>query len=242
MSFLTRAGWGADESLRFDSDGKEVWPREFSPVQAVTVHHSATPVADDPRETVRAVYRFHCVERGWGDVGYHLLIDPLGTIYEGRHSGSDLLPVLDRLPTNGTARAVTAGHVSGCNPGNIGICLLGTFASDGPTAPARRSLALTLALLCRACNLDPLGVIEYRNPDSGLTKAVHTISRHRDWLATECPGDGFAGQFEQVRRDVAELMGLREQQKGPRVVRHGSGRREGGSEGRGGRVDGGDGR
>src|SRR5439155_2914240 len=38
---IPRSGWGADESLRYDSTGNEVWPPAFYPVQKLIVHHTA---------------------------------------------------------------------------------------------------------------------------------------------------------------------------------------------------------
>ena len=55
---ITRApSWGADESLRFDSGGHEIWPPEFSPMQKAIVHHTAGRNNDpNPAATVRAIY------------------------------------------------------------------------------------------------------------------------------------------------------------------------------------------
>jgi hypothetical protein len=63
---ISRAGWGADESLRFDSTGKEIWPPAFYPVQKVVVHHTATQNSDpDPAATIRSIYYYHAVTQGW---------------------------------------------------------------------------------------------------------------------------------------------------------------------------------
>ncbi|RCV55134.1 peptidoglycan recognition protein family protein [Marinitenerispora sediminis] len=203
FSYLTRAGWGADESLRYDEAGQEVWPREYYPVQALTVHHAAMPVAADPRETVRAIYDLHAVQQTWGDIGYHLLIDPAGTVYEGRYTRENGLPIFEGLPVPGRARSVTAGHVGGYNSGNIGVCLLGDFTDSMPTPAAQDSLVLVLRVLARLTGVDPVAQIEYVNPVNGATWTGQGLSRHRDWLATECPGNTFAARFEEIRSRVA---------------------------------------
>ncbi|GAA3762174.1 hypothetical protein HDA32_005791 [Spinactinospora alkalitolerans] len=203
VRYVSRAGWGADESLRFDEHGNDLWPAEFSPVQALTVHHAAMPVDADRRATVRAVYQLHAVEQAWGDIGYHLLIDPEGTVYEGRVSGDDRLPVFSGVPRPGGARSVTAGHVGGYNSGNIGICLLGDFTSEMPSEAARDGLVRVLRLLCLLTGVDPMERIDYVNPVNGVTAAVHGLSRHRDWLPTECPGNAFAENFAALRERVA---------------------------------------
>src|SRR5215475_14945518 len=114
---LSRAAWGADESLRLEPDGTEIWPPEYFSVQALTVHHTATANGDpDPAATVRAIYYYHAVSLGWGDIGYHLIVDEAGTVYEGRWSGSDMVPVFAATPgPDGRPLMVNGGHVLGYN-------------------------------------------------------------------------------------------------------------------------------
>ena len=103
----------------------------------MTVHHTATANGDaDPAATVRAIYRYQAVDRGFGDIGYQYLIDESGRVYEGRYSGTDSYPGHDADGVN----VVTAAHVGGFNSGNTGIALLGTLTSLEPTPAARSSL------------------------------------------------------------------------------------------------------
>src|SRR5262249_60995223 len=39
---ISRAGWGAEESLRFNESGQEIWPPAFYPGQKVGVHQTDT--------------------------------------------------------------------------------------------------------------------------------------------------------------------------------------------------------
>jgi N-acetylmuramoyl-L-alanine amidase len=202
--YRNRAGWGADESLRFGG-GEELWPAEFHDVQTLTVHHTATTVDDaDPAATVRAIYFFQAVTQAWGDIGYHLLIDQAGVVYEGRYSGPDGLPVF-RVAA-GPPQLVDAGHALGFNTGNVGVVLLGDFTSVQPTAAARQALVRVLASLAHTCDLDPLGRTNYANPVTGATRTVNTISGHRDWNATQCPGNTFYPTLPALRTEVAELL------------------------------------
>jgi hypothetical protein len=211
VRYLSRAGWGADESLRFAPDGTEVWPPEFFPVQTLTVHHTAGINDDpDPAATVRAIYFFHCITQGFGDVGYHLLVDEAGTVYEGRWSGTDAVPVFGpELGPDNRPLMVNAGHALGFNAGNIGVALLGDFTSQLPKRSARRSLTLVLGLLAAVERLNPTGITDYVNPISGATATVNTIAGHRDWNPTECPGNTFYPQLPSLRRDVKRLLGGR---------------------------------
>lgn len=206
LCYRSRGAWGADESLRFDERKSERWPPAYFPVQRLTVHHTATePGTSDPAAVVRAIYRYHGQDLGFGDIGYHLLIDESGCVYEGRYSGPDAVPVYG---THAIPRleAVNGGHVAGFNAGNVGVAVIGDYSSEAPSRAARRSLVGTLAALAAFSDLDPLGEGTYVNPINGLTKDVPIISGHRDWLATECPGEELYALLPGVRRGVAGIV------------------------------------
>ncbi|MEJ3746536.1 peptidoglycan recognition family protein [Actinomycetes bacterium KLBMP 9797] len=205
--YLNRAAWGADESLRF-VNGVETWPTEYYPTQALTVHHTAGENEDpDPAATVRAIYQDQTIRRGWGDIGYNLLIDQAGRIYEGRWSGDDAVPAFRGTPQDGKPLMAGGAHAVGWNAGNIGVCLLGNFTSQLPTAPARATLVKVLAGLARVTGIDPLSTVNYVNPVNGNTRTNAAISGHRDWGATECPGNLFYPELPQLREDVAAVPG-----------------------------------
>ena len=200
---LTRAEWGADESLRFISDGNETWPPEFYPVQKLIVHHTAGRNDDpDPAATVRAIYYYDAVTKGWGDMGYNFLIDEGGRIYEGRHSRTHVngeVPTGEDLAGNG----VTGAHAQGYNSGTIGIALLGKLVTQDATPAARSALEQLLAWKAERHSIDPLETSLYMNPVSGAEKTTANISGHRDWAATECPGGTFYDTFPSLRQAVA---------------------------------------
>ncbi len=80
---VTRAQWGADESLRRGSPS-------YATVKMAFVHHTDTGndyTAADAPAIVRAIYAYHTQTLGWSDIGYDFLIDRFGTIYEGRYGG-----------------------------------------------------------------------------------------------------------------------------------------------------------
>ncbi|KAB1930682.1 N-acetylmuramoyl-L-alanine amidase [Micromonospora sp. ALFpr18c] len=214
-TYLPRARWGADESLRFADDGSERFPTEFFPVQTLTVHHSGVYEHNedpDPAATVRAIYYDQCILQEFGDIGYHLLIDEAGRIYEGRYSDPGGLPVYGpSAGTDGRPLMVNAAHVGGYNAGNIGICLLGRFTSRQPSAAAHRSLVFVLAGLAATGRLAPGAKTNYVNPISGASGTVNVISGHRDWATigagpTECPGDAFHPYLGALRQEVAVML------------------------------------
>ncbi|NGO14126.1 N-acetylmuramoyl-L-alanine amidase [Streptomyces sp. HC44] len=199
VPYLTRAAWGADESLRFKPDGSENTPTAYYPFQTLTVHHTATVNDDpDPAATVRAIYELHAITNDWGDIGYHFLIDEKGTIYEGRYSGDDGMPAHDA-----DGNLVTAFHAVGFNSGNLGIALLGTLTSQGPTEAARTALTRLVRILTRLHGVDPKAQVTYTNPINGTTRDVPEISGHRDWMETECPGAVMYEELAALRDAVA---------------------------------------
>jgi len=218
---LSRAEWGADESLRF-VDGEESWPVEFRTAQVMTVHHTVTANADpDPAATVRAIYVYHTVTRDWGDIGYHYLIDEAGRVYEGRWSGEPSRPCGEGgdgsdFGHDPTGLVVTAGHTYCYNRGNLGMALLGDFTATLPQPAAKAALEALLAEDAGRHGLDPLGTIYYEAPNdipacAGVVDAViEVIPGHTDWPDpagnTSCPGAMFHSQLHAVRANVAGVL------------------------------------
>jgi N-acetylmuramoyl-L-alanine amidase len=199
---VSRAGWGADESLRFDSSGNEVWPPAFWPVQKLIVHHTATPNADsDPAATIRSIYYYHAVTQGWGDIGYNFLVDGAGRVYEGRHSRS-YAPGETPTGEDVGGRGVTGAHAQGFNSGTVGVALLGTFSQTNPTAAAREAIEELLVWEASRHGLDAMASWPYTNPVSGQQATFPNIAGHREVGATECPGDTFFTSLPSVRSDV----------------------------------------
>lgn len=202
----SRADWGADESLMS-------WAPTYYGVQVLTLHHTATANADvDPAATMRAIYRYHAVDRNWGDIGYQYVVDQAGVVYEGRFSG----PSKSCLSAGGDGSdfghddaggGVTGAHVSGMNSGNLGVALLGTYGTVVPPAAQRAAAEQQLADLGTRHLIDPQRLdFTYVNPVNGATKTIATISGHRDWLATDCPGGELYAQLPSIRSNVKTRM------------------------------------
>lgn len=198
VTVTARAGWGADESLM-------TWaPQFYGPAQKITVHHTSTRNADtDPAATIRAIYRYHAVDRGFGDIGYHYLVDEAGRVYEGRYSGTDGDPAHE---APGSDRVVTAAHVGGYNSANVGIALLGTLTSQGPTASAQRSVEELVAELSIRHGIDPAARSTYTNPVNGVQWTGENVPGHRDWESTECPGGALYALLPSIRANARSLM------------------------------------
>ena len=206
---ISRAEWGADESLRFAANGRESWgPTEFWPSQKLIVHHTAGSNNDpNPAATMRSIYYYHAVTQGWGDIGYNFLIDEAGRIYKGRYSGPVGTRTADTLTgENAAGHGVTAAHSYGFNSGTVGVALLGTLTTQAATTSARSALVDHLAWEADKHGIAPTGRTEYVNPVNQSRKTFDNIAGHRDVSATDCPGGAFYDTLPALRTSVASRI------------------------------------
>jgi hypothetical protein len=196
---VTRAQWGADESIRQGTP-------EFAPITKLIVHHTDTENNDpDPASTVRAIYAYHVQTRGWNDIGYNFLIDESGRIYEGRYArtyAAGEAPTGEDVYGNG----VIGAHALNANTGSVGVALLGTFDAQQPTAAALSALESLLAWKADRHHIDPEGATPYRMGD-GTTRTFGNISGHRDTSETDCPGDKTYDLLPVIRQAVDSRVG-----------------------------------
>jgi uncharacterized protein YgiM (DUF1202 family) len=161
-----------------------VAPLRYEPVSHILVHHTETqnqPV--DVPGAIRAIYYYHAIEVGWGDIGYNYLVDHNGRIYEGRFGGQD----------------VVGHHAYDFANGSSGISVIGNFHSIAPTAAARSALVSICAWVGR--DLDPLGASDFHTaPD------LPTIASHRDATNATCPGNGLWNLLPELRQLVANTL------------------------------------
>ncbi|MGY0461886.1 peptidoglycan recognition protein family protein [Kitasatospora sp. cg17-2] len=193
---VTRAGWGADESIR------EPDFQYTGPVRAVFVHHTATTTeyacSDAPR-LIRAIYQYHVQSNGWRDIGYNFLVDRCGTVYEGRAGGTD-------LPVHGA-------HTLGFNTDTAGVAAIGTFVTDVPPADLLTGVTRIAAWKLGLTDQDAAGSTRLVSGSDGSlypagTGAVlRAVSGHRDAFNTECPGDALYPKLPELRAEAARLQG-----------------------------------
>lgn len=201
---VTRAQWGADESIKRTRGG---CVRQFYPVQQLFVHHTAgTNFDPHPKATMRAIYYFHTVVRGWCDIGYNFVIGPDGSIYEGRWARR-YAPWETHSSETRSGLAVMGAHVKGYNSGSVGISLMGNFSQIRPPPSMRHSLAKLLAWEADRHHLRPRHSHTYVNPVTGLRRKLPYIAGHRDAGATECPGNYLYAALPAIRRDTAAIIG-----------------------------------
>lgn len=179
----SRKSWGANEKLRKGS------PDYANSVKAAVVHHTAGAngyKAEDVPSILRGIYSFHTKGRGWSDVGYNVLADKYGRLWEGRAGGVD--------------KAVIGAHVAGYNTGTFGISVMGTFEKSAP--PQKTIDAVNHAI---AWKLSMNGV----SADAKTTvagKKIRTVVGHRDLGQTSCPGAAFYSKLGGMRSAITKMQ------------------------------------
>jgi hypothetical protein len=156
---ISRAGWGANESWRSGS------PSRAKSVHMGVVHHTATSNSySDAKAVMRSMYNYHTNTLGWSDLGYNIVVDQQGNIYEGRAGGLE--------------SGVIGAHARGYNTGSFGVSVIGNFDNYDPPRAALRALEQVIAWQSSVYGIDP----------EGWANGRRTIVGHRDVGNTACPG------------------------------------------------------
>ena len=143
-TFITRAMWGADESLR--TTACPSGPESTGAAQVAFVHHTATTNSYAPGDSaaiVRSIYAYHVLSNGWCDVGYNFLVDQYGQVFEGRFGGVD--------------KAILGAHTGGFNTNSFGVAMIGTYNTVAPPAALTTALAQLIAWKLSLSYANPVG-------------------------------------------------------------------------------------
>ena len=187
---IRRAQWGADESI--------VAPPWYADrLRLAIVHHTAG--ANDYSRSqsaaiVRGIQRYHVLGNGWNDIGYNLLVDKYGQVFEGRAGGID--------------RPVGGAHAAGFNTGSAGIAVLGTYSTRDITADARSALVKLISWRLDVAHVDPVKNLDYVSFGSdrfpaGTKVRLRAVSGHRDMGFTSCPGNLLYGRLGAIAKAAA---------------------------------------
>ncbi|MGJ6981225.1 FG-GAP-like repeat-containing protein [Aestuariimicrobium soli] len=186
---ISRAAWGADESLLATNGADCVPPDYDSTTRAVIVHHTAgvnSYSKDQSASIVRGIYRFHVLDRGWCDIGYNALVDKYGQIFEGRHGGLE-------YPVHGA-------HATLWNTNTFGVSVM--MNSNTAAVTAETKSALTRVIAWKLAN-------NYRPAEGKVTlagKTINIISGHGDVMSTDCPGTNLRAFLPTLRTQVTAAL------------------------------------
>lgn len=120
----------------------------MQPARAITLHHDGMQplFATDARSVAARIELIRQMHRGkgWGDIGYHFVIDRAGRVWEAR-------------PLNWQG-----AHVKDHNDGNIGILVLGNFEEQAPSEAQLQSLRRFLLMLMQTYGIPAQRVYTHR--------------------------------------------------------------------------------
>jgi len=179
-------------------------PASYGRVDFAIVHHTESLSFYTPQQSaamVLAICLFHRDGNRWNDIGYDLLVDRYGTIFEGRAGGLD--------------QPVTGAQAGGWNAVSTGVAMIGSYSIAPPPPAALRSLERVLAWKLSLAGLPATGSVTERSTGSdpvdnrwprGALVRFQRISGHRDADLTDCPGNALYALLPQVRRAVAALL------------------------------------
>ena len=159
------AGRGAQAETFLD---RIIRPAASAPAHTwttIVIHHSATRSA-----TLEAISRWHRETLHTRDAGYHFIIN------NGRAQGTtdgEILPTPRWTEQRGGAHCHVPEHPE-FNAEGIGICLIGNFEREQPTAAQMASLEALVTALAQRCRIP-----------------LDRIVGHGEVKVTECPGKEF---------------------------------------------------
>jgi hypothetical protein len=193
----TRAQWGADESIR-------TWDPEYAQtLKGTTLHHTADRngySAEQVPAMMRSIYAYHTQSRGWGDIGYNVIVDRFGRIWEGRYGG--------------LSSTVVGAHAGGFNTGTFGVSMLGDYSQVDTPQVMLDSVAAIMAWKLDLYGVNPKGTTQLTSGGGGTSRyaagavvTLPTIFAHRDVGSTTCPGQYAYDRMGQLREMVGARMG-----------------------------------
>jgi uncharacterized protein with LGFP repeats len=194
---VPRSGWGADESLMG-------WTPQYAPtIKAATIHHTADSnnySAEQVPAIMRSIYAYHAQTRGWGDIGYHVIVDKWGRMFEGR--------------AGGISSTVIGAHAGGFNTNTFGVSMLGNYDVAGVPPAVINAIADVVAWKFSLYNVDPSGYTALTSAGGGTSKypagqqvVLPTIFGHRDVGSTVCPGRYAYPKLPDIRAGVINRTG-----------------------------------
>ena len=162
---LLPAGCGAEGETLDTSFTKIVRITNLREWKYVVLHHTATETGSV--ESIDAAHKLRKDAAGnpWRGIGYHFLI--------GNGHGMKDGEVAATFRWKEQSDGAHAGN-SQYNTQGIGICLVGNFDDEPPTAAQMKSLRDLLATLGTECRIGTAGIV-----------------RHTDIKPTACPGKKF---------------------------------------------------
>ena len=177
----SRAEWAATETSATRS------VPTVSPV-GIAVHHTAGTNSYSAAQVpaiLRGIQRFHVRDRGWSDIGYNVLVDRYGHVWEGRRGGIT-------SPHRGA-------HASGVNDMFLGVSYMGDTSSAPTTEAGVDALVDVIALAAVRHGFDPTGAVAMHGRWAGQWEPVVPAHYQVGSTRTDCPGRDLIRRLPAIR-------------------------------------------
>ena len=170
VNIISRAGWGADESI---------WrggPLCDNGIRAGIVHHLLTGNGYAPTDSaaiVRSIYECHTLTHGWGDIGYNALVDKYGQVFEGRFGG--------------ITNPVEGVHTGGFNTNTWAVCMIGDFSQAPPPPEQLGAVGRLLGWRLAMDTVNPKGTVALTSaggPNTRFPRGATQLCRVSSPIAT----------------------------------------------------------
>jgi len=205
-TIITRAQWGADESLRRGTTSYS------DTIKVAFVHHVVSTNDYTPAQAaqqMRNVYSWFTEGIQVNDFGYNFMVDRFGRLYEGRAGGVD--------------KPVIGAHTAGFNAETFAVSFLGNADTLNPDAASKGKILDAISALIAwkfdLHDVNPLGTAVLTSagpgPGQGTTSMYwpgeevtsKTIAGHGDIGSTSCPGEFLRPTLNHIRLGVSARQG-----------------------------------
>ena len=166
----------------------------------IIIHHTAKDYGanrtiEDVKKDIQQIYKYHTINRDFGDIGYNFLIDQMWNIYEWRAGGQWAVWM----------------HASSNNVSSIWIALMWNFQNDTPTVEQMKSLVNLTTAVARYYHIDPMGytytfTTNTENEPYVVANKNPNIMWHKNVKNTACPGTNLYKYLPQIRNEVLRRM------------------------------------
>jgi hypothetical protein len=191
-TIITRARWGADETLR---SGMTL----NSSVKSITIHHTAgtnSYTQAGVAAQLRSIYAYDTRVLGWADIAYNFLVDKWGRVFEGR-AGS-------------ITKAVRGAHAMGFNVDTMGISAIGNYQTAAAPAVMVDAMARVAGWKLSQYGANPGGKVVLTSQGgagakfaAGVRATLDVVHAHRNTSSTLCPGKFLYPQMGTIRTKAA---------------------------------------
>ena len=166
----------------------------------IIIHHTAVNydpnwTISDVKKQIQDIYKYHTINRDFGDIGYNFLIDQMWNIYEWRAGGEWAVWM----------------HATSNNVSSIWISLMWNFENDTPTVEQMEALVNLTTAVAKFYHIDPYGYTYTFSTNTTKDPYVTAVRNpnimwHKNVKSTACPWTNLYKFLPKIRQEVLRRM------------------------------------